>query len=431
MRASPRLLPVAPIAVLAVLGACSSYEPAPSHDDAGLASKEGTRVLLRTDLDPSSQAVVLDRLERIEKVLAEKDAWLPSSKEPVKVLVLGDEGTFRSIARSHGVNDPGTSAFACTAGEVVIRYRPEEWGQGPHEGWFLAPRSAPVSEALFRQRLEATFGGKLERTRLEDGCARAFVEQAARELGETPEAARRSRDDLLDAFLPLFLGAERALARTATASGNNASERGPKKSARVAGAPGLNYAVGRFLMESDGGKRMPVLRALFEHAAGAPVGSSSVSDSKDKEFEAARTRLDEDEDIFERWLRDQTVSALFDALENEPVPAARWEARSALQLLAGMDLDDAQAAGPDERARRIARARVEAKKIRAVRFTEEFDGKLLGARRTHGNMKDIVSEAKRELDRRAKGYGHPALEDGRLKLGQHLEERLRELSAQK
>jgi hypothetical protein len=337
----------------------------------------------------------------------------------VRVLVLANEVLYRDVARSHGVHDPAAGAFACSAGEVVIRFRPEEWGQGPREGWLLGPRSAPVSDALFRQRLEARYGGSLAHTRLEDGCARAFCEQAARELGEAPEAARRERDDLLAAFLPIFLGCERVLASTATASGSAAEEHGSRRSGRSLGAPALNYAVARFLAESEGGKRAPLLGSIFAHAAGEERDDGAK----------VRERLDEEEEAFERWLRDATVSALLDAMTSEPVAASRWEARSALCLVAAMDLDDDVAASPEERAQRIAEARLEAQRVRPVRFVEEFDGQLLAARRNHGNVEKVVRTARAELDRRAAGYGHPALEDGRARLGQAFQERLRELTA--
>jgi hypothetical protein len=374
-------------------------------------------------VDAQTATLVNLRLELIEKVLEDRHAWLGPPKDRVTVLVVSSDETYRSIARSHGVMDPQTSAFACSAGEVVVHFRADEWGLGPQEGWVLSPRSAPVSEAIFRRRLEEHFGAQLAHTRLEDGLARLFVEQAARELGEAPEASRRQRDDLLDAFLPLFLGGERTLAKTALATGAQATERGSKKGFHVTGAPALNYAVARYLLEADGGSRLPLARTILEHAA-APVSSSSV----DAAFDDARTRLEGDEEKFERWLRDATANALLDAIEAEPVQAARWEARSALRLISAMDLDDEPGASPDARARRIGRARLEVKRIATVRFTEEYDARLVATKRGHGGLERVVTDAKKDLDRRAAGYGHPALEEGRARLGQALQERLRELT---
>lgn len=409
-----------PVAALILVLGCAAPQ-GPDHEPRGLQAREGERVALATDLDPALAGIVLDRLEKTEQALEQRVRWLAPPSVRVRVLVIGDDVLYRGVARSHGVTDPATGAFACSAGEVVVRFRPEEWGQGPREGWFLAPRSAPVSEALFRQRLEARYGGALTRTRLEDGCARAFAEQAALQLGEAAEATRRERDDLLSAFIPIFLGSDRVLAKTATASGSAAEEHGSSRSTRSQGAPALGYAVARFLSEADGAKRAPLVAAILAHAAGEPgEGGQGVYD-----------RLDQDEEEFERWLRDATVSALLDALASEPVPAARWEARSALRLVAGMDLDDEAAATPEERAQRIERARAEARKLKSVRLIDEFDSRLLAARHNHSSLEKVLGAAKAELDRRAAGYGHPAIEEGRARLGQAFQERLKELTARR
>ncbi len=119
------------------------------------------------------------------------------------------------------------------------------------------------------------------------------------------------------------------------------------------------------------------------------------------------------------------------ALASEPVPAARWEARSALRLVAGMDLDDEAAATPEERAQRIERARAEARKLKSVRLIDEFDSRLLAARHNHSSLEKVLGAAKAELDRRAAGYGHPAIEEGRARLGQAFQERLKELTARR
>jgi len=405
--------------VALLLAGCASSGATVVHDDPQLASHEGERVILKTDLDAAVASQALDRLERLEKLLDTKESWLAAPRDPVKALVIADEVRFRHIAHSHGVQDPGLGAFACSAGEVVIRYRPEEWGQGPVEGWFVAPRLGPVALAVFRRRLEQAYGANLERTRVEDGCGRAFVEKAARELGEGPEAARRARDDLLDAFLPIFLGGDHMLARTALATGSSAVDHGVRRGSGRAQGPGISYAVARFLVESDGGKRIWILQAILRHAAGGP---------EDDDWARAHVQLDQDEGVFERWLRDATVSELLDALEKEPVSAARWEARAAVRLLTKIDIDENAAPSPDEYARAVARARIDAKKLPQVRFTEEWDGTLLSARRAHASMEKVLGEVRKELDRRSRGYGNPALEDGRARLGQALQERLRELS---
>ncbi len=417
------------LVALLVLAGCAAPGEGPIHDLSGLEARDGARISLETDLDADLAKAVLERLEKTEKALDEKQAWLAPRPGRVKVLVVGDEGRYREIARSHGVTDPALGAFACSAGEVVVRFRPEEWGQGPQEGWFLAPRSAPVSEALFRQRLELTYGPSLERTRLEDGCARFFVAQAARELGEAAEANRRERDDLLAAYLPIFLGGGRVVASTAEAKGTAAEDHGSKRSARLLGAPSLSYAVARYLVEAEGGQKIPLLRAVFRGATDEPATADHAIGPPGAGATSTHDRLDAEEDRFARWLRDRTVDALLDALGSEPIPAARWEARSALRLIAQMDIDETEAASPDELARRLGRARIEARKVPTVRFTEEFDAQLLAASRSHGGLEKIVGVARAELERRAAGFGHPAIEEGKTHLGAALEGRLRALTA--
>src|SRR5262249_12025173 len=133
--------------------------------------------------------------------------------------------------------------------------------------WLQAPRGAFIAEALFHRRLELAYGSRLEPTWLEEGCARRISELAAERDGERLEAARRARDDLLAAFPPLHLGAERALARVL-------SERGPIERPRTssawngASARGLAYAAARFLAERDGGARATDIGYAFQAAAG-------------------------------------------------------------------------------------------------------------------------------------------------------------------
>jgi hypothetical protein len=410
---------------LALSGCAAGAGVAPTHDDASLPLREGKRVALRSDLDEQPAAQALERLEKLEALLDRRFPWLEAPHGLARAFVLVEERKFREVARSHDVADPGVGAFACSSGEVVVRYRPEEWGQGPSEGWILAPRSAPVTEAVFRRRLESSFGAALERTRLEDGCARLFSFYAARELGETREAQRRERDDLLNAFLPLFLGSEPELARTMSLRGSGADAHAPRKSAKVTGIPGLNYAIARYLVEADGGKRVPMLRAALDAAAGKPGAEDA--------WAKVREGLAAEEAPFERWLRGATIDSLLDALQDEPVQAARWEARGALRLVAAIDVSEDEVATPEERAGLIAKARAVAGKIKTVRYLDEVEGRLEGLRdrRQPGGLEKVLDEARRELDARSQGYGHPAVEEGRARLGQALQERMKELSARR
>jgi hypothetical protein len=405
-----------------LLGACAAEPEAPGlHDLTSLERREGPHVALRTDLPPALAGATLDRLEKLEALLDKRFPFLQTPPDRVLAIVVEDEGHFRLLAHAHGVPPGGATAFSCARGEVAIRYRPDEWGEAPPGSWSQGPRGGSVAEAVFRRRLEATYGPSLERTWLEDGCARAFAEEAARETGEAREAARRSRDDLLDAFLPLFLGAEPRLAKTVLARGRAAVPHGSEKGQRPAHDRAVAYAVARFLLESQNGDRAAIVRAAFEAAAGKPGAADELA-AREPDLRAL-------EPAFEGWLRSAVTDALLDALENEPVLAARWETRAALRLVAAVDVELDDAATKEQRTAIVARARAEVASRKTVRFADEFDQALLDVREHHrsGALERLVAHARSELDERARGYGHPAIEELRGQLGKVLEARLKSL----
>jgi hypothetical protein len=328
-------------------------------------------------------------------------------------VLLADEGAFRDLAHAHGVPPGGATEFSCLAGEGrrVRRLRPA------------------LGEVLFQRRLEASYGA-LERTWLEDGCGRVFAEDAARELGEKTEAARRARDDLVDAFLPIFLGAEPALAKTALrlpglrpggAGGRTASVHGAEKSGRPGQARALAYAVARYLLEAESSAHTDVIREAFAAAAGREGAAEKLA-AREPELRAA-------EPAFERWLRAQTTDALLDALAKEPILAARREARSALRLVTGVDVVIDDGAPTERRAALVAAAREPIARERTVRFTDELEPRLAelrGSRRRSGALEQVVASARALLEERSRGFGHPAVEEWRGQLGKVIDRKLRE-----
>jgi hypothetical protein len=406
------------LALLALAGCAAEPVAVARHDLPQLSERRGTRVLLRTDLGDPNAAAALERLEKLEALLDRRFPWLMAARDPVTVLVIEGEGAFHELAHAHGVPPGGASAFSCSAGEVVIRWKPEEWGQGPIEGWVQSPRSSLVAEVLFRRRLEANYGASIERTSLEDGCARLFSEDAALELGERREAARRSRDDLLEAFLPLFLGSEPVLAKTALARGSNAVVRAPANSTKPLRARAVAYAVARFLLDGAGGRRAEIVPRVFDAAAGRLGAEEELAREPDLRASEAE---------FDRWLRDATVESLLAAVRDEPVLAARWEALGALRVLTAVNLDIDDGASSAVRAEIAAGARAEIAARKTVLFAEEFDAALDALRGRHqpGGLERLVAQARAELDDRARGYGHPAIEEFRGQIGRVLEARLK------
>lgn len=411
-----------------LLGGCASGPAdSPRHVLPDMpVTRDGSRVSLSTDAPDAAVAPALDRLEKLELLLDRAFPWLAPPRDRVLVLLIDDEGRFRAVARGHGVPSGGASEFSCRSGEVVLRWKPEEFGQGPAEveGWVQSPRVAPLAEVLFRRRLEATYGPELSRTALEDGCARLFGEAAAHELGEVREAERRMRDDLVDAFLPLFLGGEPVLARTLLARGSSAGPHASARSHKPVEQRATAYAVARWLVVSGEGERGA---RDFDLAFAAAAGRPGASDA----LEARGRDLAAHEGEFERWLRGKTTAALLDALGGEPVAAARWEARAALKLVAAVDVEVADQALPKERAAVVERARAEVEARTTVRFADEFDGPLREERdrRRPGGLERIVASARRTLEERGRGYGHPSLEEMKGQLGRSLEARQRSLSA--
>jgi hypothetical protein len=414
---SLRVVARSALAVIALLAGCAS---APAEEGPhGPAGEVIGRIELASDLPPAARAQVADRLERIEKLIDATYPFLAKSGagRPLKAVVLSDPNAFADQARSHGV-DPRLDGFACGRGEVVLLHSPDRWEAARPGEWLQAPRGAFIAETLFHRRLELAYGSKLEATWLEEGCARRISELAAERDGERLEAARRARDDLLAAFLPLHLGAEPALERVM-------SERGPIEKPRTsspwngASARGLAYAAVRFLSENGGGARAGCIETGFCDAAAHQHGASSPGEKRVSP---------EDEPVFERWLRARVAHALLDGVAQEPVQAARWEASAALAFVTNIripgDLPDT------DRAARAAAARaaVDAD-ARPPRLLDELEPLLVRAARSgKSDVSWLLKDVKRTIDERARGYGHPAIEDGKVRLAQTLAERLRKLS---
>src|SRR5271170_615817 len=94
-----------------LVAGCAAPAAGPIHSPPGLDARESDHVELKTDLEPQLAALVLDRLEKTERVLDAKVPWLVVPRRQVTVIVLGDEARYHEVAHSHGVNDPATGAF--------------------------------------------------------------------------------------------------------------------------------------------------------------------------------------------------------------------------------------------------------------------------------------------------------------------------------
>ncbi len=381
--------------------------PADLHEPGALAEVVGARARLRADLDPERARAALALVEGLEDGLDTAFPFLSGavgavgSAAPLTVVV-GDPARLALHAREHGITG-AAGAFACGRGEVFALAPPDllpiagvdEAGPTP-----LEPPSRPLAAALLRRRLLARLGGELQETWLEDGLALVWADAAA-PPAHAAQVRRRSRERLLDAHLPLFLGGPRALEAVACA-------RGPAAKRQV-GSPALAWAVVRFLLAEGGRDGARLLVLALEDAAGlAPQGA----------LEAARGELRGLEPAFERWLHRAVREELLEALLRAPHAADRWEAAAALRLLANVALDpDAQ--GP-ERARQVQGAATlldeDPGPLRLLDLFQTELAQVAQARARGPAAAALEQRVRQELDRRAAGWGHPALEAARQSL---------------
>ncbi|MCO5165286.1 MAG: hypothetical protein M9894_02815 [Planctomycetes bacterium] len=404
MRARPAL------AALVALTACTSAGPPPGeavdlHDAADLPLLEGARATLRSDLPPGEDEDVLRTLEALEGALDVAFPFLPPPAAPPRTVVLGDPARFALHAREHGLGQRPAGAFLCAKGEVFSLHEP-----GPLPDDVAVPTEPvirPLASAVFRRRLVAGLGADLPETWLEEGLAMVFVEVVAPDRA-TLRLRVRARERLLDAYLPLFLGGPPALTTTVATVG-------PEEKRRR-GSRALAWAACRFLL--DDAERAPLLVTALRRAAGAL--------ERPADWDEARARLEALEPAFEAWLRHAVQEEVLVALALAPTPVDRWEAAAALRLLANIDLDPDQP--DDERARAVAATReMLAEDPGPPRFLALFEPDLARVRAARSKlqaMSRVHAAARKELERRSQGYGHPAVEAARKGLGPALQRAL-------
>lgn len=403
------------LALAALLSsACQSPPPTRIAADPELAIHSGEGVELRTDLPEPEAKVWLTRLELLHGLL---DQTLPASEDrdsgPALCLILGDAARFALYAQARQV-DPSAGAFVTPLGEVVYRYRPDDWLSAAGAPSPLEPRSRPLSAALLRARLLRRYGPDLRPTWVEEGLAQRFAILAAEQVeGRPPGADTQARQTLIDAFLPLYLGAPPVLGEILAARGRDGM--------RKAGSSALARAGVTFLSQTPTGGEI-LAKALADAAE---------REGAEEAFQAALEASRGLERPFERYLLDQTVTALLQALRDAPTPVDRWESAAVLRLVANLDLDPDL---PDAaRAHQVDAAfPLLEQNPPPVRFLDRYGAELQalhGRRSQLEAIRRLQRRIEREFTRRTQGYGHPAIEPARKGLGKALQRAYREAGA--
>lgn len=396
--------------LLSLLGltACSGGAPEAFHDDPDLLLISGRRVDLRTDLTPEQAEPVLTRLDALEEILDAAFPFLAAPPETrARSLVLADPGRFAWFAREHELGDANADAFVCQRGELYLRFRPADWAErwavGPP--YPLEPRVRPLAAAAVSRRLSVIVG-PCNASWLEEGLRMVFVDLAAQEFGDEDLALRVRRERLLDAYIPLYLGAPPALAEVVTEPMSESPRR------RRTGSRALAWAAVRYLLTD------PELTALLglglRRAAGEEVPTAS--------WESGLARLKAEEREFERFLRGAVLRELLATFLEAPTAVDRWESASALRLLANLDINPE---ADEETRHRLAGASAQLLDDDPLpaRFLDEFAAEIAitkGARSRIQALNKLQRHVEAELERRAAGYGHPAVEAARMRLGKAL-----------
>lgn len=411
---TPRRGPRGPLCALALLAAfaagCQSGPPPRLAADPELEVVQGEAIELRTDLEAEEAQTWLARLERLNELLDGTLSFCEPPSSPAVCVVIGDPARFALYAQARKV-DVSAGAFVTAAGEVVYRFRPEDWQLQSGPPYPTEPRSRPIAAALLRARLLRTYGPELEKTWVEEGLAQRFAELAAREIeGRPPGEGVHQRQHLIDAFLPLHLGAPPVLGTLLAARG--AQEMGKK------GSPALAWAGIGFLASTDSGGKI---------LAGA-LADAADQEGAEEEFRSLLEASQSLERPFERYLLDQTLAALLEAVRAAPTPVDRWESAAVLRLVANLDLDPDL---PDEKRAYQVDASIPLLEENPppTRFLDRYQAEL---RELHGRrsqleaMRRLQRRVQREFQRRTQGYGHPAVEDARKNLGRALQRAYRE-----
>ncbi|MBL4848371.1 MAG: hypothetical protein JKY65_22860 [Planctomycetes bacterium] len=408
-RTNERALWALSLLALALSG-CQSGPPPRLANDPELEVSEGERIELRTDLPPEEAKTWLARLERLAELLDGSLAFCESPAKKAVCVVLGDAARFALYAQARKI-EASAGAFVTAAGEVVYRYRVEDWQVQAGPPYPIEPLSRPIASALLRARLLRTYGPGLEATWVEEGLAQRFSALAAQEIEGRPKSAKvHSRQRLIDAFLPLHLGGSPVLGVLLQARG--------KRAMKKKGSPALAWAGVGFLASSESGGK--ILASALADAAG--------QDGADEAFRVSLEATRSLERPFERYLLDETLAALLEAVRTAPTPVDRWESAAVLRLIANLDLDPDL---PDEKRTYQVDASIPLleESPPPVRFLDRYQAEL---RAIHGNrsqldaMRRLLRRVRREFTRRTQGYGHPAIEVAQRGLGAALQRAYRD-----
>ena len=410
-RRSSGLAPLAFLAPLVALSAgCQSGPPPRLAADPELEVVRSEAIELRTDLEPEQAQTWLARLGRLSELLDGSLSFCEPLGSPAVCVVISDPARFALYAQARKV-DASAGAFVTAAGEVVYRFRAEDWQLQSGPPYPIEARSRPIAAALLRARLLRTYGPSLEKTWVEEGLAQRFAELAAREIeGRPPGAGTHRRQHLIDAFLPLHLGAPPVLGTLLAARG--AQEMGKQ------GSPALAWAGVGFLASTDSGGKI---------LAGA-LADAADREGAEEEFRALLEASQSLERPFERYLLDETLAALLDAVRSAPTPVDRWESAAVLRLVANLDLDPDLP--DDKRAFQVdSSIPLLEENPPPTRFLDRYQAEfreLHGRRSQLEAMRRIQRRIQREFQRRTQGYGHPSVEEARKGLGRALQRAYRE-----
>lgn len=396
--------------VLSLAAGCQSGPPPTLQADPELEIARSEAVELRTDLPSSEAETWLARLDRLSELLDSSLAFCEPLTSPAVCVVISDPARFALYAQARKV-DASAGAFVTAAGEVVYRFRAEDWQLQSGPPYPTEARSRPIAAALLRARLLRTYGPGLEATWVEEGLAQRFAELAAREIeGRPPGQGVHQRQHLIDAFLPLHLGASPVLGSLLAARG--------KQDMGKHGSPALAWAGVGFLASTESGGK--ILAGALADAA----DQEGADDAFVALLEASRSL----ERPFERYLLDETLGALLDAIRSAPTPVDRWESAAVLRLIANLDLDPDL---PDEKRAYQVDASIPLleESPPPIRFLDRYQAEfreLHGRRSQLEAMRRIQRRIQREFKRRTQGYGHPAIEDAQKGLGRALQRAYRD-----
>lgn len=408
---------VPPILLASLLGACAA--PPPACDLSALPDTEvlsAERVSLRSD-EPRAPQALFRELVRMHAVLDAAYPWLADPRVFPTVSLSNDE-SYRRFADRFGA-DPRSASFNCPSnGMLVFRARslPPSWVGAPE---IAAPDAAArageaafaAAEAVFRQRLDSELTIARQATALERGAAQVFAVKAA-EGPQSMLARRFLRSELAREYFSIMLGAERGRLAASLAPPKAEAPRPRNPRSTRPGPRASPFAAALFLTEP--------FEALPE---GADLEAALLDPS------AAKPRLAELEDRYERFVRDRLIGALLEAIEEEE-ELERSLAESALLMATGRDIEAAAKPAAVRRGLAAAMRQELAQAAPPVRLLDGYRSSLLSIQRSRLQRKgfDRLLKALRSELKRREGYFDEAVEAGRRGLPKAIERELKRMA---